>query len=535
LTLHTDTSGITMYIHKRCIQMTPCGHTYCEKCLSEWLNTNKICPTCKQACLPADLKRNLMVIMDCGDTSSKHKIYIMTYNLCARTYDRFHCVNDFYSSNYLPLPQNIKIESVVEALQAASVQADLHMIESVFHSKSIVTSTTQSVREGPSSGETSTTTQLLPSTMRSIQETFAAHLTKVYKEFSDHEKFLESNYRKESKPHLLLLESYSLQQTKKGNYNAAAAAVSVNDSNESQQELTKLRVRYEEAMKHLNEDLDSFLSKTCAVPSLLPSTVMVVVRRYFNEARKDNDDVGGDDGSGSDNNSNKADVDQQHRDQQSVELKALPDVQFNVRLYNTTVASEVIDMAQQYCLSHHTSKPDSAFSPMMLDASINISLRRRKINTTQDMTSKIVFDSTFPPIHINQNNNNSNQPLFRYSAKNRLDSAYSDVILIEGMVETKNLKCFAVRFQSTSSSTQSVADTESVVAGGGGGGEKERDENTTTDYYRCETCSLNWICSECSKCCHEGHQLSVYMMNHSPSWNCCYCYKKKSKTHCKLV
>jgi hypothetical protein len=476
-----------------------------------------------------------------------------TYNLCAHTYYRFHCVHALtlfiilcffiILTTFLSTTKISQIESVVEALQAASVQADLHMIESVFHSKPIITSTTQSVREGPSSGEASTTTQILPSTMRSIQETFAAHLKKVYKEFSDHEKFLESNYRKQSKPYLL--ESYSSpqQQTKKGDYNAAAAALrsvnvkNVNDSNESQQELAKLRMRYEEAMKHLNEDLDSFLSKTCAVPSLLPSTVVVVVRRYFNEARRDDggdDDDDDDDGRGSDNNSNKADVGQQrHCGQQSVELKALPDVQFNMRLYNTTVASEVIDMAQQYCLTHHTLKPDSAFSPMMHDDSINISLRRRKINTTQDMTSKIVFDSTFAPIHINQNNNSSNQPLFRYSAKNRLDTAYSDVILIEGMVATKKLKCFAVRFKSMPSNNQRVADIELAVAGGGG--EKETDENTTTDYYRCETCSLNWVCSDCSKCCHEGHQLSVYMLNHSPSWNCCYCYKKKSKTHCKLV
>lgn len=47
------------------------------------------------------------------------------------------------------------------------------------------------------------------------------------------------------------------------------------------------------------------------------------------------------------------------------------------------------------------------------------------------------------------------------------------------------------------------------------------------DYFTCTKCSVNWICKSCIQCCHQGHSIRPFAMNHSPSWACCYCPKKK--------
>jgi len=52
------------------------------------------------------------------------------------------------------------------------------------------------------------------------------------------------------------------------------------------------------------------------------------------------------------------------------------------------------------------------------------------------------------------------------------------------------------------------------------------------DYYRCNDCKINWVCKECVSGCHEGHSISEYIMGHKPSWNCCYCVKRKK---CKII
>ena len=52
------------------------------------------------------------------------------------------------------------------------------------------------------------------------------------------------------------------------------------------------------------------------------------------------------------------------------------------------------------------------------------------------------------------------------------------------------------------------------------------------EYYTCRTCALNWLCENCIKCCHEGHETVVFARQHVPKWNCCYCVKSKA---CRLV
>lgn len=55
------------------------------------------------------------------------------------------------------------------------------------------------------------------------------------------------------------------------------------------------------------------------------------------------------------------------------------------------------------------------------------------------------------------------------------------------------------------------------------------DGGLRTDYYRCEDCKMNWVCSACSTSCHKGHNVSIFMQNHQPSYGCCYCAKNKKK------
>lgn len=63
-------------------------------------------------------------------------------------------------------------------------------------------------------------------------------------------------------------------------------------------------------------------------------------------------------------------------------------------------------------------------------------------------------------------------------------------------------------------------------------------ESLVVDYFHCDTCSKSWICQECSKACHNNHQISLFKKGHTTTWACCYCYKispnvccLKNKTH----
>jgi len=47
------------------------------------------------------------------------------------------------------------------------------------------------------------------------------------------------------------------------------------------------------------------------------------------------------------------------------------------------------------------------------------------------------------------------------------------------------------------------------------------------DYFRCKTCGFNWVCRPCKLQCHKDHELVPFMMQHTPSYACCYCVKKK--------
>jgi hypothetical protein len=65
----------------------------------------------------------------------------------------------------------------------------------------------------------------------------------------------------------------------------------------------------------------------------------------------------------------------------------------------------------------------------------------------------------------------------------------------------------------------------------------DKDPNQTFNYFSCKTCSSNCnfigsligfigICENCRDGCHKGHVLLPHLMNHRPTWACCYCMKK---------
>ncbi|XP_064619931.1 E3 ubiquitin-protein ligase TRIM39-like [Lineus longissimus] len=52
-------------------------------------------------------------------------------------------------------------------------------------------------------------------------------------------------------------------------------------------------------------------------------------------------------------------------------------------------------------------------------------------------------------------------------------------------------------------------------------------EPQTVDYFSCKDCGFNWVCRSCMEVCHKDHTVAPYIMQHQPTWACCYCPKKK--------
>jgi len=59
----------------------------------------------------------------------------------------------------------------------------------------------------------------------------------------------------------------------------------------------------------------------------------------------------------------------------------------------------------------------------------------------------------------------------------------------------------------------------------------EKGKDQSMDYFSCKECNSNWICRPCAENCHSGHSLSEHILNHRPTWACCYCVKNKK---CKI-
>ena len=60
---------------------------------------------------------------------------------------------------------------------------------------------------------------------------------------------------------------------------------------------------------------------------------------------------------------------------------------------------------------------------------------------------------------------------------------------------------------------------------------KDDPEETKYNYYSCKACNVNWICEWCKEGCHSGHEVLPHILDHRPTWACCFCVKKG---HCKI-
>lgn len=67
-------------------------------------------------------------------------------------------------------------------------------------------------------------------------------------------------------------------------------------------------------------------------------------------------------------------------------------------------------------------------------------------------------------------------------------------------------------------------------------GRPGRDPEELVDYFTCGQCQLNWVCASCAALCHRNcRDVRPFSLNHTPTWACCYCSKKKAKSGCKLA
>lgn len=55
---------------------------------------------------------------------------------------------------------------------------------------------------------------------------------------------------------------------------------------------------------------------------------------------------------------------------------------------------------------------------------------------------------------------------------------------------------------------------------------KEDPAETKYSYFSCKTCNVNWVCEWCKAGCHAGHEVLTHLLDHRPTYACCYCVKK---------
>eukprot|EP01129_Flabellula_baltica_P006660 TRINITY_DN2516_c0_g2_i1.p1 TRINITY_DN2516_c0_g2~~TRINITY_DN2516_c0_g2_i1.p1 ORF type:complete len:391 (+),score=67.59 TRINITY_DN2516_c0_g2_i1:31-1173(+) len=56
----------------------------------------------------------------------------------------------------------------------------------------------------------------------------------------------------------------------------------------------------------------------------------------------------------------------------------------------------------------------------------------------------------------------------------------------------------------------------------------EYEEGALMDYFQCITCrKTKWICKNCAETCHADHELITFLLDHKPTYACCYCKRTK--------
>lgn len=113
------------------------------------------------------------------------------------------------------------------------------------------------------------------------------------------------------------------------------------------------------------------------------------------------------------------------------------------------------------------------------------------------------------------------QTIFSQSPGGRIGAGWALVVDGTVLLASEEVKpCFAVEF----------ARRQEGVKGKGEGAAQQR-----VDYFRCGECNLNWLCAACATHCHSRcRDVKPFILDHLPTWACCYCSKKRSRLGCKL-
>eukprot|EP00903_Cladosiphon_okamuranus_P021480 g19746.t1 len=114
------------------------------------------------------------------------------------------------------------------------------------------------------------------------------------------------------------------------------------------------------------------------------------------------------------------------------------------------------------------------------------------------------------------------QTIFSQSPGGRIGAGWALVVDGPILLASEEVKpCFAVEF----------AQLHKGGDGKGGGDPQQR----AVDFFRCGECNLNWLCAACATHCHsQCRDVKPFILNHRPTWGCCYCSKKRSRLGCKL-
>lgn len=113
--------------------------------------------------------------------------------------------------------------------------------------------------------------------------------------------------------------------------------------------------------------------------------------------------------------------------------------------------------------------------------------------------------------------------VFSQSPGGRIGAGWALVVDGKVLLASEEIKpCFAVDFAQQQQQQ--------------GGGTRGSQQHQRVDYFSCGECKLNWLCAACAAHCHGGcGDVKPFMLNHLPTWACCYCSKKRSRLGCKLA
>lgn len=163
------------------------------------------------------------------------------------------------------------------------------------------------------------------------------------------------------------------------------------------------------------------------------------------------------------------------------------ELRFDMRIVGSTIPGEVLEAA----LKQFVGRGDEVTST----DGLRMILRPKVPVPGNDEDIHLALDSV--------------EPIFRALPVGRLDGG-TWMVFLEGefMLKSDSQLCFSLEF--------------------------DKGNPQSVDYFRCNTCAINWVCSRCATTCHKGHDVVDYIKQHTPTWACCYCAKKKAKTGCQL-